>query len=99
LTLDRAPTFDAVASPLYQISAVTYANFGRRGYERLMENIQCLMTRAVSGLGLALPVLLLAVGFSRVDQSANTEARDKWQAILAQLSPPGQCSSATTGTR
>jgi hypothetical protein len=70
-------------------SAVTYANFGQRGYQRLTEGIQRLTAQAVAALGLALPLALLITNFSAVGQSGNTEARDTWQAILAQPIPQG----------
>jgi hypothetical protein len=70
-------------------SAVTYINFGQRGYQRLTEALQRLTVRAVAALGLALPLVLLAANFSAVDQSGNTQARDTWQAILARPIPQG----------
>jgi hypothetical protein len=70
-------------------SAVTYVNFGQRGYQRLTEAIQRLAAQGVTTLALALPVVLLVTHFPLVDQSANTEARDVWQAILAQPIPQG----------
>jgi hypothetical protein len=68
-------------------SAVTYANFGQRGYQRLTEGIQRLTTQAVAALGVGIPLVLLIANFSAVDQSRNTEARDRWQTILAQPIP------------
>jgi hypothetical protein len=70
-------------------SAVTYVDFGQRGYDRLTEGVYRLTAQSVALLSLALPIALLAVHYQVVDQSANTGARDVWQAILAEPIPDG----------
>jgi hypothetical protein len=70
-------------------SAITYADFGQQGYQRLVQGIYRLTTQGVAALTLALPLVLLVTHFPVVDQSANTQARDTWQAILAQPIPQG----------
>jgi hypothetical protein len=70
-------------------SAVTYADFGQRGYQRLTQGIQQLAAQGAALVALALPLVLLVTHFPAVDQSANTGARDAWQAILDRPIPPG----------
>jgi hypothetical protein len=70
-------------------SAVNYGDFGQQGYRRLAQGISRLTAQGVAALTLALPLVLLVNHFPLVDQSANTAARDTWQAILAQPVPPG----------
>lgn len=70
-------------------SPVTYADFGQEGYRRLSEGIYRLTSQGLTLLMLALPVALLIRHFPLVDQSANTEAMEVWQAILAQPIPEG----------
>ncbi len=70
-------------------AAVTYGDFGRQGYQRLTRGIYQLVARGVVLLALALPVVLLVLHFPIVNQSANTEARDMWQAILTKPIPEG----------
>jgi len=89
--LGVASVAQAVAKGLmrWKGSAVLYADFGQQGYQRLSEGISRLTAQAVALLALALPIALLASHFSVVDQSANREARDVWQSILAKPIPEG----------
>jgi hypothetical protein len=68
-------------------SAINYSDFGQQGYRRLTEGIVRLTTHVVTALSLALPVVLLVTHFPAMDQSANTGAREAWQAILAEPIP------------
>ncbi len=89
LGLGAATVAQGVAAGLvrWKGSTVTYADFGRQGYRRLVEGIHRLTAQGVAALTLVLPIVLLTTHFPAVDQSANTEARDVWQAILSQPIP------------
>jgi hypothetical protein len=67
--------------------SINYVNFGQQGYQRLTEGIYRLIAQGAAALALILPLVLLVTHFPAVDQSANTEARDVWQGILAQPIP------------
>lgn len=91
LGLGVATAAQGVAAGLvrWKGSPVSYGDFGQQGYRRLIEGTHRLTAQVVALLTLALPLVLLVSHFPLVDQSANTLARDMWQAILAKPIPEG----------
>jgi len=91
LGLGVASVAQAVSKGLirWKGSSITYAEFGRQGYQRLTEGLSRLTAHMVALLALALPIVLLVSHFGIVDQSANTEAETVWQSILAKPIPDG----------
>jgi hypothetical protein len=70
-------------------SLAVYSGFGQQGHRRLTEGVFQVTAQAVTLLALSLPVVLLVLNFSVLDQSTNTEARDVWESILARPIPEG----------
>lgn len=57
--------------------------------KRLGQRIYHFVTLSLAALGLLLPAVLLATRYPELDQSHNSAARERWQAILAEPLPEG----------
>jgi hypothetical protein len=73
----------------WKSSPISYSKFGQKGYRRLTDGLSRLISQLVALMALALPIALLVTNIGAVDRSANTEAQNVWQSILAKPIPEG----------